>query len=112
MEDGAHDAKIAFHQRGRAGTLQFDSTTCFGIGIFMVGARLAVWGGFECTRVRVGRHHRDQILETGHEARFDDLPAVAALGLKTLRYPILWEKVAPDRCDNFDWSWHDQRADS
>jgi dTDP-4-dehydrorhamnose reductase len=71
--------------------------------------RLAVWGGFECTRIRVGRKHRDQILETGHEARFDDLLAVAALGLKTLRYPVLWEKVAPKRNEECDWNWHDQR---
>ena len=75
----------------------------------MNGTRLAIWGGFECTRVRVRTKHRDQILETGHEARFDDLPAVAALGIKTLRYPILWEKVAPNRCDEFDWNWHDER---
>jgi dTDP-4-dehydrorhamnose reductase len=72
-------------------------------------ARLAVWGGIECTRVRIGAKHRDQILETGHEARLDDLPAFAALGIKTLRYPVLWEKVAPKRNDEFDWNWHDER---
>ena len=72
-------------------------------------ALLAVWGGVECTRVRIGAKHRDQILETGHEARLDDLPAFAALGIKTLRYPVLWEKVAPKRSDEFDWNWHDER---
>ena len=75
----------------------------------MDGAALAVWGGFECTRVRVGKKHRDQIFETGHESRFDDLPSVAALGIKTLRYPVLWEKVAPDRGGDCDWDWHDRR---
>ncbi|MBV8592683.1 MAG: sugar nucleotide-binding protein, partial [Caulobacteraceae bacterium] len=33
----------------------------------------------------------------------------AALGVKTLRYPLLWERVSPDRPDVADWRWLDER---
>jgi dTDP-4-dehydrorhamnose reductase len=39
-----------------------------------------------------------------------DLDLVAATGIRTLRYPALWERVAPDGClSRADWSWTDQR---
>lgn len=68
-----------------------------------------VWGGFECTIVRTRVGWRDQIRETGHYTRIGDLDAAAGLGLRTLRYPVLFEHVAPDRPDDCDWSWHDER---
>lgn len=70
---------------------------------------LEVWGGVECTVARVGDDVRDQLAETGHDRREDDLDRVAALGIRTLRYPILWERVAPDRPDERDWRWTDRR---
>jgi beta-glucosidase/6-phospho-beta-glucosidase/beta-galactosidase len=71
--------------------------------------RLELWGGIECTVLRVGDIWRDQLRESGHYARIEDLDAVASLGFRKLRYPILWEHVAPDRPDECDWRWHDQR---
>jgi dTDP-4-dehydrorhamnose reductase len=68
-----------------------------------------VWGGLECTVARVGDVWRDQLRETGHCGREGDLSAIAALGIRTLRYPILWETVSPDSPDRADWSWHDRR---
>jgi dTDP-4-dehydrorhamnose reductase len=70
---------------------------------------LELWGGVECTVVRVGDQFRNQIVETGHHGRIDDLDAIARLGIKAIRYPIVWETVAPDRPDALDFGWHDAR---
>jgi dTDP-4-dehydrorhamnose reductase len=70
---------------------------------------LELWGGIECTVVRIGDRWRDQVHETGHHIRGDDLDRIAALGIKTLRYPVLWERVAPLHPDETDWAWHDSR---
>lgn len=70
---------------------------------------LELWGGFECTVVRLGDSYRDQFAETGHFDRIEDLEAIAGLGIRTLRYPVLWENVAPDDPETRDWSWHDER---
>ncbi|MEO6247478.1 MAG: NAD(P)-dependent oxidoreductase [Sphingomicrobium sp.] len=72
---------------------------------------LQLWGGVECTMVRVGDDWRDQLAETGHADRPGDLDEVAALRIKTLRYPILWEKVAPNSPHSLDFSWHDERLE-
>jgi dTDP-4-dehydrorhamnose reductase len=76
-----------------------------------VRAPLELWGGVECTVVRVGDSYRDQIAETGHDARLGDLDAIAALGIKAIRYPVVWETVAPDRPDRLDFGWHDARLE-
>jgi dTDP-4-dehydrorhamnose reductase len=70
---------------------------------------LELWGGVECTVVRVGDEYRNQIVETGHHGRLDDLDTIAALGIKAIRYPIVWETVAPDRPDELDFGWTDER---
>lgn len=70
---------------------------------------LELWGGHECTVNRVGGTFHDQTIRSGHQHRPEDLERFAALGLKALRYPVLWERVAPQRPDRFDWSWTDER---
>jgi len=70
---------------------------------------LELWGGVECTIVRLQDTYRNQIAETGHADRISDLDAIAKLGIKTLRYPVLWESIAPDHPDRMDWRWHDER---
>lgn len=70
---------------------------------------LEVWGGLESTFARRGDHFRDQIVETGHRDRIEDLDRVAQLGITTLRYPILWETVAPEGAGKSDFAWHDGR---
>ena len=72
-------------------------------------APLALWGGHECTVNRVRDRFGDQTVRTGHETRIEDLDRFAGLGLKTLRYPVLWERTAPDRPDVCDWRWTDER---
>jgi dTDP-4-dehydrorhamnose reductase len=68
-----------------------------------------IWGGVECTVARIGERFRNQVVETGHQYRLDDLDRIAALGIRTLRYPIVWETIAPDNPEVGDWRWHDIR---
>jgi dTDP-4-dehydrorhamnose reductase len=70
---------------------------------------LELWGGVECTVNRVGEHYFDQLARSGHDQRISDLDLFAELGCTALRYPVLWERVAPHGLDNIDWSWPDQR---
>ena len=69
---------------------------------------LELWGGHECTVNRVRDRYFDQTVRSGHEHRLDDLDRFAELGLKALRYPLLWERAAPD-LKAPDWSWSDAR---
>ncbi len=72
-------------------------------------APLELWGGPECTVNRVGDGYRDQTRLTGHHDRLDDLALFADLGITRLRYPVLWERVAPDAPGDHDWQWSDER---
>ena len=72
---------------------------------------LELWGGLECSVVRIGDEFRNQIVDTGHQARFSDLDAMAELGIKAVRYPILWETIAPETPSELDFSWHDARLE-
>jgi dTDP-4-dehydrorhamnose reductase len=73
---------------------------------------LELWTGVECTVNRVGDTYSDQLERSGHALRSKDLKRLAALGVRTLRYPILWERTAPRALDNPDWSWADERMDA
>lgn len=70
---------------------------------------LEVWAGVECTVNRVGDEYFDQLERNGHATRLDDLDLFAQLGIKAIRYPVLWERTAPDGLENADWSWADER---
>jgi dTDP-4-dehydrorhamnose reductase len=70
---------------------------------------LELWGGHECTVNRVGDRWFDQTVRTGHQDRIEDLALFADMGIKALRYPVLWERVSPDRPDHYDWRWSDER---
>ncbi len=73
--------------------------------------RIEVWGGVECTVNRVGEQYFDQLARNGHAVRASDLERFARLGLRTLRYPMLWERIAPEGVDTADWSWADERME-
>ncbi|HEU4509266.1 MAG TPA: family 1 glycosylhydrolase [Pyrinomonadaceae bacterium] len=68
-----------------------------------------LWAGVECTVNRVGHSYSDQLERSGHALRIKDLERLAELGVCRLRYPILWERTAPDGLDSIDWSWPDER---
>lgn len=68
-----------------------------------------LWGGVECTVNRVGDEFFDQLERNGHASRLDDLDRFAELGIRTLRYPVLWERTAPAGPESADWRWADER---
>jgi len=70
---------------------------------------LQLWGGVECTVNRVGPRFFNQLERNGHWDRVEDLDRFAALGLRTLRFPLLWELLAPNSPGEIDWSWPDDR---
>jgi dTDP-4-dehydrorhamnose reductase len=45
----------------------------------------------------------------GHADRIEDIERFASLGIRAIRYPVLWERTAPDGIENADWSWADAR---
>jgi len=70
---------------------------------------MELWGGIECTINRVGTTTYDQLARCGHYERGDDLARIAALGIRTMRYPLLWERAATGRPGEYDWSFADER---
>ena len=63
-----------------------------------------IWGGIECTVNRLGDRYYDQVALTGHADRtIADLERFAELGIHTLRYPVLWERIAPHSLEQADW---------
>ncbi len=68
--------------------------------------RPEIWGGVECSHVRLAYGDNDQLEHTGHDHRFEDLDRLAELGLTAVRYPVLWERHAGSP---IDWSWADAR---
>ena len=72
-------------------------------------AAIEMWGGVECTVNRVHDRWCDQLVRSGHDTRIDDLDRFAELGITAIRYPLLWERLAPRSLDQIDWSWSDAR---
>jgi dTDP-4-dehydrorhamnose reductase len=70
---------------------------------------IEVWGGIECTVNRVHDRWFSQLERSGHDLRPDDIERCAALGIRALRYPVLWERVAPGNPDDRAWTWTDER---
>lgn len=67
---------------------------------------IEIWGGIECTINRVGNQYFDQSEYSGHYSRgVEDLNLVASLGVKMLRYPVLWERHRPMKDQEIDWSF-------
>ncbi|MFL5327431.1 MAG: dTDP-4-dehydrorhamnose reductase [Gemmataceae bacterium] len=67
-----------------------------------------LWGGLECTICRVGDKYSYQLVKSGHISRESDLDLFARLGIKALRYPLLWEQMQPGAAPP-DWTWSDAR---
>ena len=73
------------------------------------GPPLEVWAGVEGTVNRVGDCYFNQLARNGHDRRASDLDLFAGLGIRAIRYPVLWEQTAPDGIERADWSWPDER---
>jgi dTDP-4-dehydrorhamnose reductase len=74
--------------------------------------RPEVWGGIECTINRVQDNFRDQLLYSGHYSREEDIAHIATLGIKKLRYPVLWEFHQPHQNKIIDWSWTEKQLNT
>lgn len=72
---------------------------------------IEAWAGIECTVNRVGDQYFDQLIRTGHHDRIADLDLVASLGVTRVRYPVLWERVAPELAMEPAWAWTDLRLE-
>ena len=70
---------------------------------------MQLWGGCEYTVNRVGDRFFDQSIRSGHHDRIGDLELFAGLGLRALRYPVLWERVSPHHPGQNDFGWSDER---
>lgn len=57
---------------------------------------LEMWAGTECIVNRAGNQFRDQVAMRGYGARPDDATRIADLGVRTVRWPILWERHRHD----------------
>jgi dTDP-4-dehydrorhamnose reductase len=62
------------------------------VGAMQTASAIELWAGVECSVVRLGERTVDQIALTGHDRRSDDLVRLAALGIRAMRYPVLWER--------------------
>jgi len=51
----------------------------------------------------------DQLARSGHYTRDSDINKFASLGIKALRYPVLWERHQPTETTNIDWTWSESR---
>ena len=68
-----------------------------------------MWAGLECTINRVGSRFRDQLMYAHHYERPEDVERIASLGVRAVRYPVLWERHA----DNEDaWVVTDRALDN
>jgi dTDP-4-dehydrorhamnose reductase len=63
----------------------------------------------ECTVNRVGDEYLDQMQLNGHAWREEDIALFAAIGVRKMRYPLLWELTAPNGPASADWTWADRR---
>ena len=75
----------------------------------MKPSRLELWGGVEGTYNRVADRYIDQLVLSGHADRLEDLDLFAGLGTSAIRYPVLWERVAPGDLAAANWLWTDER---
>jgi dTDP-4-dehydrorhamnose reductase len=63
-----------------------------------------VWGGIECSYNRVQNRYFDQVQYSMHTLRIaEDIDAFSRLGITTMRYPVIWEKLQPTVSSKINW---------
>jgi dTDP-4-dehydrorhamnose reductase len=66
---------------------------------------MEVWAGIECSLNRVGERYADQLQRGGHYERPEDMDRLASLGVRAVRFPVLWERV--EALGDTAWQWVD-----
>jgi dTDP-4-dehydrorhamnose reductase len=73
---------------------------------------LELWAGPECTFNRVGDRYKDQLALSGFAQRLEDLDRLASLGIRSMRFPMVWERTLLEGTrSDYDWSWVDARLE-
>lgn len=67
-----------------------------------------IWAGMECSINRVGDKYFDQFQFAGLYKRKDLLHRVAGLGIKSLRFPVLWEYHEKLEGQAIDWTFAEE----
>lgn len=67
-----------------------------------------IWGGIECTINRVDEEYYDQLAFSNYYGQ-PKHASVSALGIKKLRFPVLWERHQPSRQQDIDWTWTEEQ---
>ena len=68
---------------------------------------MELWGGVEYTCNRVDDRYFDQTELSGHDRRLGDYERFVGLGIRTLRFGLLWERYAREG----SWRWFDERLE-
>ncbi len=63
-----------------------------------------IWGGIECTINRVGKDYLSQLEFSGFYNNEELLNKIISLGIKVLRYPVLWEQHQPIEDLQINWT--------
>jgi beta-glucosidase/6-phospho-beta-glucosidase/beta-galactosidase len=69
------------------------------------GEPLKLWGGVEYTCNRVHERYFDQTKFSGYDRRLTEYERFVGLGIRTLRFGLLWERFERDG----SWRWFDER---
>jgi dTDP-4-dehydrorhamnose reductase len=64
-----------------------------------------LWGGIECTIHRLQENYIDQLELGGVYRDSSYLDSIIGLGIKRMRFPILWEKHQPKLGATIEWTW-------
>lgn len=72
---------------------------------------LALWVGIEPTVSWVGDETLDQLILSGFHDRPEDIDRLASLGAQAVRFPLLWERTAPESLQGLDWNWSEVRLE-
>jgi dTDP-4-dehydrorhamnose reductase len=70
-----------------------------------------MWVGPEPTVNRVGDRYFDQLEASGFAHRLEDVDRLCALGPECVRFPLLWERTAPEHVAACRWEWSDARLE-
>src|SRR5688572_25556279 len=76
---------------------------------YMSNHRPEIWAGLECTINRVKDDYKDQLNYSGHYSRPDDIDEFIQIGIKAIRYPVLWEHHQQNSQEQIQWSWTDRQ---
>ncbi|RZJ62593.1 MAG: glycosyl hydrolase family protein, partial [Acidovorax sp.] len=68
---------------------------------------IELWAGPECTVNRVGDRFHDQFSATSFANRLDNLDDLASLGIRKMRFPLIWERTEKSP-GQYDWQWSDK----